>query len=50
MWRFSEKELNWVKMKTFSNRERRQFVSVTSTSRYFPPKLTAGLARSRVSG
>src|SRR3954471_3921902 len=50
MWRCSELLLNWVRTKMRRRAEWRQLLMGMSTSRYFPPSGTAGLARSLVSG
>src|SRR5947209_17543967 len=50
IWRFSESALYCVRMYTLRRSELMQLESVTSMMRYTPPKVTAGLARSRVSG
>src|SRR3954453_14015101 len=50
MWRCSELLLNWVRTKMRRRSELRQLLIGMSTSRYFPPRGTAGLARSLVSG
>src|SRR6059036_2786254 len=50
MWRCNEAELNWVSRKILSSPELRQLEIGISTNRYLPPRGTAGLARSCVSG
>jgi len=47
---FSEAELNCVRTKTRLMPEFRQLLMGMSMRRYFPPKGTAGLLRSLVSG
>ena len=50
MWRPSESDLYCSAMKIFRSPELMQLLSVKSMMRYGPPKYTAGLARSLVSG
>src|ERR1044071_535654 len=50
MWRCRELLLNWVRTKMRRRLELRQLLMGMSTSRYLPPRGTAGLARSLVSG
>src|SRR5438874_6536053 len=50
MWRLSESDLYCVAMKTRRSPELMQLLSAKSMMRYGPPKYTAGLARSFVSG
>src|SRR6185503_7010012 len=50
MWRLSESDLYCVAMKIRRSPELMQLLSAKSMMRYGPPKYTAGLARSLVSG
>src|SRR5712692_1416709 len=50
MWRLSESDLYCVAMKMRRSPELMQLLSAKSMMRYGPPKYTAGLARSFVSG
>jgi hypothetical protein len=50
MCRESDSDLYWVAMKMRRNPEFTQLLRVKSMIRYGPPKYTAGLARSFVSG
>src|SRR6185503_12231735 len=50
MWRFSDSDLYWLAMNTRRSPELMQLLRAKSIMRYGPPKYTAGLARSRVSG
>src|SRR5712692_2417051 len=50
MWRSSEWDLYWIRAMILRSPELMQLLSVKSMMRYLPPKGTAGLARSAVSG
>ncbi len=50
MWRLSESDLYCVAMKMWRRPELMQLLRTKSMMRYGPPKYTAGLARSLVSG
>src|SRR5690349_10854626 len=50
MWRLSESDLNWVRILILYRPEFVKLLMTKSMMRYLPPKGTAGLARSSVSG